>query len=385
MRIILLFLTLLLVEKVHGQSNIKVGESAPIINITHWVKNEPSDKNLSDKFIVLEFWATWCGPCIAAVPHMNEIQKKYGQNNLYFISLTDESVEKIERTLKRIDFHSIVATDVTKKTMIDFGNGKDGLDAYPLTVLIDNKGIIRWIGEPKNLDSKVMDDFLQDETKNVTVLQNENNSKSEENAILDFRTLLSDKSINYHFSMNETSHRETVQLAMGNSLMELKAHKLEDIYTGIFEITNIDLPENLSSTYFNLLYKTGDKVDPLGKLESEILTQLNLTKTIEKRPSKSYAISVVDAGNLDKTLESKFSSKSDAGDKIIFTAYTLPDMLDELTKVHNVEFAYQEQGSAKYDFIIDINSIEETLQSLASYGLMYKIQDSYIEHIILSY
>lgn len=165
MKNIVFFISLLLIGKIHAQTNIGVGEKSPKINVTHWVKNEPSDKNLSDKFIVLEFWATWCGPCIAAVPHMNEIQKKYEQNNLYFISLTDESVEKIERTLKRIDFHSIVATDVTKRTMIDFGNGKDGLDAYPLTVLIDNKGIIRWIGEPKNLDSEVMNDFLQDEKK----------------------------------------------------------------------------------------------------------------------------------------------------------------------------------------------------------------------------
>lgn len=62
--------------------------------ITDWIKNIPEDKNLNNKYIVLEFWATWCEPSIAAVPHLNQLQDEFKQNDLYFNSITDESIEK---------------------------------------------------------------------------------------------------------------------------------------------------------------------------------------------------------------------------------------------------------------------------------------------------
>jgi hypothetical protein len=58
----------------HAQSNIAFGEAAPTVHVSHWLKNEPIDKNLGDKFIVLEFWAIWYGFFNAAVPYLNNIQ-----------------------------------------------------------------------------------------------------------------------------------------------------------------------------------------------------------------------------------------------------------------------------------------------------------------------
>ena len=121
MKNLLFLLTLFSMSNIYAQSNIKVNEKAPNINITDWIENVPDDKNLENKYIVLEFWATWCGPCIAAVPHMNDIQKAFTQEDLYYISITDESIAKVERSLKRIQFKSIVVTDVSGQTQINFG------------------------------------------------------------------------------------------------------------------------------------------------------------------------------------------------------------------------------------------------------------------------
>jgi thiol-disulfide isomerase/thioredoxin len=59
---------------IFGQSNLRVGDPAPPITITEWLANTPEDTTLRDKFIVLEFWATWCKPCLEAVPHLNELR-----------------------------------------------------------------------------------------------------------------------------------------------------------------------------------------------------------------------------------------------------------------------------------------------------------------------
>ena len=63
---------------------------------------------------------------------MNDLQKNVDKEDVYFISITDESVDKVKRSLKRIDFRSIVVTDQTKATQVNFGDGKKGLTPYPL-------------------------------------------------------------------------------------------------------------------------------------------------------------------------------------------------------------------------------------------------------------
>ncbi len=148
---ILIPLLVLLGLNAFSQSNITVGEKAPAIHITDWMANTPADKDLSDKFVVLEFWATWCGPCIKAVPHMNELQKKFDSADLIFLSITDENAEKVNRTLKRVDFQSAVVSDQTRQTHNAFGDGEEGLASLPMTVLIDNDGIVRWVGLPDQL------------------------------------------------------------------------------------------------------------------------------------------------------------------------------------------------------------------------------------------
>jgi len=143
-----------------AQTNISVGRAAPEINVTAWLKNEPTDKQLRGKFIVLEFWATWCGPCIAAVPHLNELQAAFERDDLLFLSMTDESPAKARSVFDRVDFHSAVATDVTKSTQVSFGDGRRGLKAFPLTILIDDLDTVRWFGAPNDLDEEVMRAFL---------------------------------------------------------------------------------------------------------------------------------------------------------------------------------------------------------------------------------
>ena len=125
-------------------------EKKHIINITDFIHNIPNDKSFEDKFIVIEFWATWCGPCLDAVPHLNELQEKFKLNNdLVFISMTDEKPEKIKATLDRIDFKTIVVSDQSKKTHKDLEVENDGVMMITLTDLIDNNGNVKWKGHPE--------------------------------------------------------------------------------------------------------------------------------------------------------------------------------------------------------------------------------------------
>ena len=113
-KILILFITCFISGNVHSQSVIKAGDKAPAIAITDYISNTPKDTTLKNKYILLEFWATWCAPCLGAVPHLNMLHEKYKDRNyILFISMTYEAPEKVLKTLKLIDFKTIVVSDRT--------------------------------------------------------------------------------------------------------------------------------------------------------------------------------------------------------------------------------------------------------------------------------
>ena len=70
---------LLLFTQVRGQDEItlRIGDPAPAIKYSKWLKGEPVTSFNGGQIYILEFWATWCGPCKGAMPHLTELQKEY--------------------------------------------------------------------------------------------------------------------------------------------------------------------------------------------------------------------------------------------------------------------------------------------------------------------
>ena len=380
MKNLLIILQFLIIINSNAQTNIKVGEKAPEITITHWIKNVPENKNINNKNIVLEFWATWCGPCIAAVPHMNEIQNKFKRDDLIYLSLTDEAVDKVERTLKRVDFQSIVASDIKKKTQIAFGDGKNGLAAYPLTVLIDKNGIIKWTGQPNELTEELMNSFLVDSDSKIS--QTDTSSKE---GILKLDVLLTDNSIKYHFQFSETESSESSVTSFGNTIFEIKGKTLGEIYTQIFNNIHIFIPERIANSKYDLTYKNVDKSISLQKLEDEMLNYLNLIKRNTKNKIEVLEIEIFDSSLLEPAIDKSFSSKSSAGEKIIFTNTDLNGLVLELSKIHKIVFQYVKNHKSTYDFIVEVTSVASTTESLKSYGIKINKLYSEIEAEILEY
>jgi len=76
---------------------------APPLNIKHWIQpreQPPSGwQDLTGKVVVIEFWATWCGPCVAAIPHLNELSRKFQNRGVQIISVSDEEATHHARRL----------------------------------------------------------------------------------------------------------------------------------------------------------------------------------------------------------------------------------------------------------------------------------------------
>src|SRR6185503_14458294 len=66
-------------------STLKVGDAAPKLQVSKWVQGDPVKSFQSGKAYIVEFWATWCGPCRVSIPHLNEIHTKYKDKGLIVI------------------------------------------------------------------------------------------------------------------------------------------------------------------------------------------------------------------------------------------------------------------------------------------------------------
>jgi cytochrome c biogenesis protein CcmG, thiol:disulfide interchange protein DsbE len=120
------------------------GQSPPILYVENWVTEMP---DRTGKFVLIDFWATWCGPCRASIPLLNAIHKNYG-DKIVVIGLTDESVAEVQRmTSPKINYY--VASDTQKRT-----SRAAAVRAIPHAMLIDPQGIVRYEGHPELLNSK---------------------------------------------------------------------------------------------------------------------------------------------------------------------------------------------------------------------------------------
>lgn len=74
---------------------LTIGSPAPQLDIEHWIQDGSGhfakvSEFEADKVYLVEFWATWCGPCIASMPHIAEIQEKYADRGVQVVSITRE-------------------------------------------------------------------------------------------------------------------------------------------------------------------------------------------------------------------------------------------------------------------------------------------------------
>lgn len=75
-------------EAAEDAPSLKVGDKAPALEGLDWLKGGPVEKiDEKGKVYLIECWATWCGPCIAAIPHVNELHKKYADKGLVVIGI----------------------------------------------------------------------------------------------------------------------------------------------------------------------------------------------------------------------------------------------------------------------------------------------------------
>lgn len=129
--------------------------SAQKIEFTSEVSKNTITTFKNQKLILLDFWATWCGPCVAATKQM-EIFQEYNKEKIFIFSVTDETESKVKKYLEKKPISLHVVLD-QKKVSID----KYKVDSRPYAVLLDLKGKLLWKGHPADLNQNLLNAFYE--------------------------------------------------------------------------------------------------------------------------------------------------------------------------------------------------------------------------------
>ena len=138
----LLLVTLMLGLLAPGAFALSVGDKAPDISAASWLNADQgvSLASLKGKVAVVEFWATWCPPCRTSIPHLNKLQRKYG-DDVVVIGLTNESADKVKPFAENMDMNYIVGTGSQSGRAY-------GVRGIPHAVVIAPDGTVAWEGHP---------------------------------------------------------------------------------------------------------------------------------------------------------------------------------------------------------------------------------------------
>jgi thiol-disulfide isomerase/thioredoxin len=132
------------------------GDSAPALKLSKWVKGDAITALDPAKIYVVEFWATWCGPCKVSIPHLTELAHKFKDVTVIGVDVWENGDDKeatvnkfVKQMGDKMDYR--VAMDSEDAFMADNWMKAAGQDGIPAAFIIQ-AGKIAWIGHPMSME-----------------------------------------------------------------------------------------------------------------------------------------------------------------------------------------------------------------------------------------
>ncbi|MBN2507741.1 MAG: redoxin domain-containing protein [Verrucomicrobia bacterium] len=129
----------------------ELGDPAAPLEISAWIRGNPVnlDAVRGRNVVVVEFWATWCGPCRVTIPHLAELQRKFRDRGVVVVGISDESAAKVQPFVDAMaeKMEYTVALDTQRNTFAGY-MGAYGVRGIPHAFVVDLQGRVAWHGHP---------------------------------------------------------------------------------------------------------------------------------------------------------------------------------------------------------------------------------------------
>jgi len=305
-----LFLILLINQ---ASAQIKNGEQVPDINFQPILNASVKQATLSQlkgKVVLIEFWATWCGGCIVAMPHLDELQKKY-PGKLQIITVTDETVKRTSQFLAVKHFNFWFAVDTGRVITKLFPH-----QLIPHTVLIDADGKLIANTSPELVTEKVMDSLLH--KKEIHLAEKKDNTMDYEEIIKTY--FAADDTVKTRFNMLPEMKGAP---GLSTTWLDNKAFAgrrltcLNLDLTSLYRLANNNFPysrtidntvKSKNEPAYCLDIIVAQKSDLLPTLQKELAKRFDLQAKVETQTKDAYVLKISDAEKF-KTITRNTSGK----------------------------------------------------------------------------
>jgi thiol-disulfide isomerase/thioredoxin len=162
---IVLFLSALIIIPMHVLTQAKVGDKAPQLTIDEWLKGDPVTSFENGKVYLVEFWGTWCGPCLENIPHLSKIEKQYSSKGFAVIGVATHELKSrdvLDKFMKdrgsEMEYRVAYDTDLSMEKDWDTGYSANVEFRLPICFLVNKSGNIVFVGHPSD---KTLEDTIE--------------------------------------------------------------------------------------------------------------------------------------------------------------------------------------------------------------------------------
>ena len=262
----------------------KPGDQAPELAIEKLLSG-PADDDLSwaalkGKATVIEFWATWCGPCVGAIPHLNGLADELSGQPIRFLSVTDEDEETIGPFLEAQPISGWVGLDLDRSVFREYG-----VLGIPVSVLVDTKGIVQAVTAPRHVTKTALVDLIAGRQPDVPSRHEDSEDMfaiGEDGPEPVYQVLVRPTSITSGSGMNRSANE-----------MKLVAFRPESMVQAAFDVPQgrLLVEAELPDQKYDVVVNTGNRPDLLEPtLRRAVSAVLGVEAVWEERLVDAYVL-----------------------------------------------------------------------------------------------
>jgi thiol-disulfide isomerase/thioredoxin len=333
---------------------LSIGDKAPALDVANWIslgndKFKPVSEFEPGKVYIVEFWATWCGPCIQEMPNLADLQARFADKGMQIVSLTSEPLDVVDKLLAKdapnargtdktfadITSHYSVGSDPDESVYTDYFMAMKRA-GIPFCCVVGRDGRVEWAGHPGEVEgplTQVIDGTWNREPFRIEF--------EEEMKIQDLQEELN--------TIARNARKSDDPNALIDAALPLFA-RYED------QITTPSLKWKVKATKLKLLLSMQHTSEATSKLFSEIMTSSDISPVFKhdmawqayessmesEKPNEKVLKSAVEAipGILEKLTEDSYATVYDT---LAHLQYRLGD---KSAALESAKKAYELSGNA---------------------------------------